>query len=124
MQTIFTEKAPKAIGPYSQAVEAGNLLFLSGQIPVDPKTNEVVENDIEVQTNQVMKNIKAILESQQLSVNNIVKTTIFLKDMNQFAVVNEEYGKHLGDHRPARSTVEISRLPKDVLIEIEVIAFK
>ncbi|WP_066322254.1 RidA family protein [Bacillus sp. FJAT-29814] len=124
MQTIFTEKAPKAIGPYSQAVSIGHLLFLSGQIPVDPDTNEVVENDIVIQTNQVMKNIKAILESQQLSIKNIVKTTIFLKDMNQFATVNEEYSKHLGDHRPARSTVEVSRLPKDVLIEIEVIAFK
>jgi 2-iminobutanoate/2-iminopropanoate deaminase len=124
MQTIFTEKAPKAIGPYSQAVEAGDLLFLSGQIPVDPVTNEVVENDIIIQTNQVMKNIKAILESQNLSVKNIVKTTIFLKDMNQFSVVNEQYAKQFGDHRPARSTVEVSRLPKDVLIEIEVIALK
>lgn len=122
-QAIFTENAPKAIGPYSQGVKVGNLLFLSGQIPVDPDTNEVVQNDIVIQTNQVMKNIKAILEAKQLSVKNIVKTTIFLKDMNQFAVVNEEYGRHLGDHRPARSTVEVSRLPKDVLIEIEVVAF-
>jgi 2-iminobutanoate/2-iminopropanoate deaminase len=121
-QTIFTEKAPKAIGPYSQGIQVGDLLFLSGQIPVDPETNEVVENDIVSQTNQVMKNIKAILDSQRLSVKNIVKTTIFLKDMNQFAVVNEEYGKHLEDHRPARSTIEVSRLPKDVLIEIEVVA--
>jgi 2-iminobutanoate/2-iminopropanoate deaminase len=121
-QTIFTEKAPKAIGPYSQGIQVGDLLFLSGQIPVDPETNEVVENDIVSQTNQVMKNIKAILDSQRLSVKNIVKSTIFLKDMNQFSVVNEEYGKHLEDHRPARSTIEVSRLPKDVLIEIEVVA--
>lgn len=121
-QTIFTQKAPKAIGPYSQGIQIGDLLFLSGQVPVDPETNEVVENEIVAQTNQVMKNIKEILESQQLSIENIVKTTIFLKDMNQFAAVNEEYGKILEDHRPARSTVEVSRLPKDVLIEIEVIA--
>ncbi|WP_342601921.1 RidA family protein [Peribacillus sp. FSL E2-0159] len=122
LNVIFTEKAPKAIGPYSQGIKAGGFFFLSGQIPVDPETNEVVENNIIVQTNQVMKNIKAILESEDLSVKNIVKTTIFLSDMNQFSLVNEEYGKHLGEHRPARSTVEISRLPKDVLIEIEVIA--
>ncbi|MGM0924129.1 MAG: RidA family protein [Bacillota bacterium] len=122
LNVIFTEKAPKAIGPYSQGIKAGGFFFLSGQIPVDPETNEVVENNITVQTNQVMKNIKAILESEDLSVKNIVKTTIFLSDMNQFSLVNEEYGKHLGEHRPARSTVEISRLPKDVLIEIEVIA--
>jgi 2-iminobutanoate/2-iminopropanoate deaminase len=122
MKTIFTEKAPNAIGPYSQGMKVGNLLFLSGQIPVDPETNEVVENDIVAQTDQVMKNIKAILENQQLSIESIVKTTIFIKDMDQFTAVNEEYGRHLGEHRPARSTVEISRLPKDVLIEIEVIA--
>lgn len=121
-QIVFTEKAPKAIGPYSQGIQVGNLLFLSGQIPVDPSSNNVVENDIVIQTNQVMKNIKAILKSQQLSFENIVKTTIFLKDMNQFILVNDEYSKHLGNHRPARSTVEVSRLPKDVLIEIEVIA--
>lgn len=121
-QIIFTDKAPKAIGPYSQGVMVGNLLFLSGQLPVDPITNEVVESDINTQTNQVMQNIAAILESQHLSIKNIVKTTIFLKDMEQFAVVNEQYSKHLGQHRPARSTVEVSRLPKDVLVEIEVIA--
>lgn len=119
---IQTDRAPQAIGPYSQGIEVGNFIFLSGQIPVNPETNEVVEKDVVVQTNQVMKNIAAILESEGLSLNNIVKTTIFLADMNQFSIVNEEYAKHLGDHRPARSTVEVSRLPKDVLIEIEVIA--
>ncbi len=119
---IETNQAPKAIGPYSQGVEVGNFLFLSGQIPVNPETNEVVEKDIVAQTNQVMKNISAILESEGLTLNNVVKTTIFLADMEQFATVNEEYAKHLGDHRPARSTIEVSRLPKDVLIEIEVIA--
>jgi len=121
-QIIFTDKAPKAIGPYSQGVMVGDLLFLSGQLPVDPITNEVVESDINTQINQVMQNITAILESQHLSIKNIVKTTIFLKDMEQFAIVNEQYSKHLGQHRPARSTVEVSRLPKDVLVEIEVIA--
>ncbi|MGG0511194.1 RidA family protein [Priestia megaterium] len=120
--TIFTENAPKAIGPYSQGVKVGNLLFLSGQIPVDPETNEVVESDVVIQTNQVMKNIKAILENQKLSVKNIVKTTIFVKNLKEFSTVNDEYSRHLGNHRPARSTVEVSRLPKDVLIEIEVIA--
>ncbi|MCU9601670.1 RidA family protein [Pallidibacillus thermolactis] len=119
---IETNQAPKAIGPYSQGVEVGNFLFLSGQIPVNPETNEVVEKDIVAQTNQVMKNISAILESEGLTLNDVVKTTIFLADMEQFATVNEEYAKHLGDHRPARSTIEVSRLPKDVLIEIEVIA--
>ncbi|MFE4708853.1 RidA family protein [Peribacillus simplex] len=122
--TIFTENAPKAIGPYSQGIQAGNFIFLSGQIPVDPETNEVVESDIVLQTNQVMKNIKAILEKEELTIENIIKTTIFLNDMNHFSRVNEEYGKHLENLRPARSTVEVSRLPKDVLIEIEVIAIK
>ena len=122
IKPIHTDNAPQAIGPYSQGIRVGEFLFLSGQIPVNPETNEVVENDIVIQTNQVMKNIKAILESQGLSVENIVKTTIFLKDMNQFGAVNEEYARHLGNHRPARSTVEVCRLPKDVLIEIEVIA--
>ena len=122
LKKLHTDKAPAAIGPYSQGIRAGNFLFISGQSPVNPETNEVVERDIVVQTNQVMENIKSILESEGLSLNNIVKTTIFLQDMEQFSTVNEIYAKHLGDHRPARSTVEVSRLPKDVLIEIEVIA--
>ncbi|WP_462411522.1 RidA family protein [Neobacillus sp. Marseille-QA0830] len=121
LRTIYSDNAPKAIGPYSQGIQIGDFIFLSGQIPVNPDTNEVVENDIVSQTKQVMKNITSILEDEQLTVNNIVKSTIFLKDLEQFSVVNEEYSKHLGDHRPARSTVEVSRLPKDVLIEIEVI---
>ncbi|GIM45207.1 endoribonuclease [Collibacillus ludicampi] len=123
IKAVYTEKAPQAIGPYSQAIKAGDFLFLSGQIPVNPETNEVVENDIVVQTRQVMRNIQAILEKEGLTFENIVKTTIFVKDLSMFATVNEEYGKFLGDHRPARSTVEISRLPKDVLIEIEAIAY-
>lgn len=123
MKMISTNHAPKAIGPYSQAVKIGGFLFLSGQIPINPETNELVESDIVLQTQQVLKNIKAILNAEDLSIEQIVKTTIFVKDMNQFGTVNEEYAKFLGDHRPARSTVEVSRLPKDVLIEIETIAY-
>jgi 2-iminobutanoate/2-iminopropanoate deaminase len=123
IKAVYTEKAPQAIGPYSQAIKAGDYLFLSGQIPVNPETNEVVGNDIVAQTQQVMKNIQAILEKEGLTLEHLVKTTIFVKDLNLFATVNEEYGKFLGEHRPARSTVEASRLPKDVLIEIEAIAY-
>ncbi|WP_257346690.1 RidA family protein [Pseudalkalibacillus decolorationis] len=123
IKTVYTERAPKAIGPYSQALKVNDFLFLSGQIPVEPQTNEIVEHDIKLQTQQVMKNMKAILENESLTFEHIVKTTIFIKDMNQFSSVNEEYGKFFGEHRPARSTVEVSRLPKDVLIEIEAIAY-
>ncbi|PKR85301.1 RidA family protein [Heyndrickxia camelliae] len=121
-KAVFTEKAPKALGPYSQAIRVGDFMFISGQTPINPQTNEIVESDIVLQTRQAMENIKAILEQEGLSLDHLVKTTIFLKDMNQFSIVNEEYGKYLGDHRPARSTVEVSRLPKDALIEIEAIA--
>jgi 2-iminobutanoate/2-iminopropanoate deaminase len=123
IKAVYTDKAPQAIGPYSQAIKAGDYLFLSGQIPVNPETNEVVGNDIVAQTQQVMKNIQAILEKEGLTLEHLVKTTIFVKDLNLFVTVNEEYGKFLGEHRPARSTVEVSRLPKDVLIEIEAIAY-
>jgi 2-iminobutanoate/2-iminopropanoate deaminase len=121
-RVIFTESAPKAIGPYSQAIRVGDFIFLSGQIPIDPRSGEVVSQEIVLQTVQVMKNIQSILEKEGLSLQHIVKTTIFLKDMEQFSTVNEEYGKYLDGHRPVRSTVEVSRLPKDVLIEIEAIA--
>lgn len=123
IKSISTDKAPQAIGPYSQAIKTENVLYLSGQIPVNPETNEIISNDIAEQTGQVMKNIKAILEEEDLSIERIVKTTIFLKDLSQFNIVNEEYSKFLGDHRPARSTIEVSRLPKDVQIEIEAIAY-
>lgn len=122
MEFITTKKAPEAIGPYSQAVKVGNMLFLSGQIPINPETGEVVENDIVLQTRQVLSNIKAILEKENLSIEQVFKTTIFIKDMAQFPVINEEYSNFFKDHKPARSTVEVSRLPKDVLIEIESIA--
>lgn len=123
IQPISTDKAPQAIGPYSQAIKTDNVLYLSGQIPINPETNEIISKDIAEQTGQVMKNIKAILEKENLSIEKIVKTTIFLQDLSQFNIVNEEYSKFLGDHRPARSTIEVSRLPKDVQIEIEAIAY-
>ncbi len=122
-EIISTENAPAAIGPYSQAVKAGGLLFLSGQIALDPKTGEVVEPGcISCQLEQVMKNIKGVLESQGLDFSDIVKTTVFLKDLHEFALVNETYKKYFPKDAPARSCIEISRLPKDVLVEIEAIA--
>lgn len=124
LKVISTNKAPKAIGPYSQAISVDGFLFLSGQIPLDPETGEVVGNDIRLQTGQVLKNIQAILEEEGYLLNNIVKTTIFIKDMNHFPVINEEYSRFMRGHNPARSTVEVSRLPKDVMIEIEAIAKK
>ncbi|MDM5203830.1 RidA family protein [Bacillus velezensis] len=122
LKAVFTEKAPKAIGPYSQGIKVQDFLFLSGQLPVNPNTDEVPA-DIREQTIQVLKNIESILKSEDLKIENIVKTTIFLENLGDFQAVNEEYGKYLGDHRPARSTFEVSRLPKDVQIEIEVIAY-
>jgi len=119
---ISTPQAPKAIGPYSQAVEANGFLFLSGQIPIDPETNQVVENTIQVQTNRVLKNIGAILEARGLSYDNVVKTTCFIKSMNDFIPMNEIYAQYFSENFPARSTVEVARLPKDVLVEIEVVA--
>ncbi|MGV3466456.1 MAG: RidA family protein [Heyndrickxia sp.] len=124
IKTISTNKVPQAVGPYSQAVEVNGFIFLSGQIPINPVTSEIVANDIVSQTKQVLKNIQFILEKEGLTFNHIAKTTIFITDMNQFALVNEVYGDILGNHRPARSTVEVSKLPKDVLIEIEAIAVR
>lgn len=120
---IATTAAPEAIGPYSQAIRTGNLLFCSGQIPLDPKTMQIVGTDVEAQTEQVMKNIAGLLESQKLSVAHIIKTTVFLKNMSDFGKFNALYEKHLKAPFPARSTVEVARLPKDVLVEIEVIAY-
>jgi len=122
MEAITTKNAPQALGPYSQAIKVGEYLFLSGQIPINPASNKVEAVGIKEQTRQVMDNIRSILESEELGLENIVKTTIFITDMEQFSIVNEEYGAILGSHRPARSTIEVSRLPKDVLIEIEAIA--
>jgi 2-iminobutanoate/2-iminopropanoate deaminase len=122
-KVIHTEKAPKAIGPYSQAIQAGNFLFLSGQIPLDPKTGELVKGDIRQQTQQVLENIKGVLESQGLGMGNVVKATIFLKDIGDFNQVNEIYTTYFPSSPPARSTVEVSKLPRDADIEIEVVAF-
>ena len=121
-ETIFSENAPAPIGPYSQAVRVGNTYYFSGQIGLDPKTgNFVSDTDVVMQTNQVMKNISALLNGQGMTTFNIVKTSIFLKDMNDFPKVNEEYSNWFKDVFPARETVEVSRLPKDALVEISVI---
>jgi len=122
IQAISTDQAPAAIGPYSQAVQAGNLLFCSGQIPLVPSTGEVVEGGIREQAEQVMKNIGAMLKAAGAGFENVIKTTVFLVDMNDFAVVNEVYGSCFPTHKPARSTVAVKSLPRAVLVEIEVIA--
>lgn len=121
-EIISTEKAPAAIGPYSQGVKAGGFLFLSGQIALDPQTMAVVPGDAVAQTEQVMKNMKAALGSQGLDFSDVVKTTVFIKDMNEFKRINEVYGRFFEKDAPARSCVEVARLPKDVLVEIEAIA--
>jgi 2-iminobutanoate/2-iminopropanoate deaminase len=121
-KVIFTTNAPAPIGPYSQAVMTGNMLFVSGQIAIDPQTNAIINADIYQETKQVMLNIGAILEAAGLNYQNIIKTSIFLKDMGNFAAVNEIYGHFFSDNFPARETVEVSRLPKDVNVEISVIA--
>jgi 2-iminobutanoate/2-iminopropanoate deaminase len=120
---ILTDRAPQPIGPYSQAVQAGGFLFCSGQIPLDPQSGQLAATDVEGQTRQVMKNIQAVLEKAGYGWESNVKTTIFLKSMNDFPKVNEIYGGYFKSNPPARSTVEVARLPKDVLVEIEVMAF-
>ncbi len=119
---ISTDKSPAAIGPYSQAVQVGNLVFTSGQIPLVPESMELVGQDIQAQTKQCMENLKAILEQAGTSLDNCIKLTLFIKDMDQFGAINEVYGSYFGDNPPARSCVEVARLPKDVNIEIEAIA--
>ena len=121
-KTLSTKKAPAAIGPYSQAVRFGKFLFISGQIPINPDTNETVKGSIEDQTTQVISNIKAILESAGMDLGDVVKTTLFLKSLEDFDKVNNVYKMYFKDNPPARSTVEVSRLPKDADIEIEAIA--
>ncbi|HPT88904.1 MAG TPA: RidA family protein [Bacilli bacterium] len=124
MKIINTKNAPAAIGPYSQAILVNNILFTSGQIPINPETNEIVSSDIEEQTKQVLKNIKAILEEAGYNLNDVAKTTIYLKDLQHFGTVNKIYEEFFNGHKPARTTIEVSRLPKDVLIEIDAIALK
>ncbi|KAF8435629.1 Endoribonuclease L-PSP/chorismate mutase-like protein [Boletus edulis BED1] len=119
---VSTATAPSAIGPYSQAVKAGDLVFVSGCIPLVPSTAQIVDGGIVPQTQQALANLKAVLEASGSDVGRVVKTTVFLKDMNNFVTVNDVYAKFFGEHKPARSAVEVSRLPKDVLFEIECIA--
>ena len=122
MEHIFSPDAPAAIGPYSQAVRTGNLLFASGQIPIDPATGKIEAADFSGQTQQVLVNIKALLSSTGLTVADVVKTTVFLKDMADFPTLNPLYAAAFGDHKPARSTVQVAKLPLDALVEIEVVA--
>ncbi len=119
---VETSQAPKAIGPYSQAIVSGGFLFSAGQIPLDPATMQLVEGDIKVQTQRVLENLKAVLEAESLDFSKVIKTTIYLKDLNDFQAVNEIYSKYFGDFKPARSTVQVAKLPLDSLIEIELIA--
>jgi 2-iminobutanoate/2-iminopropanoate deaminase len=121
-EVIATNAGPKAIGPYSQAIKADGLVFLSGQIPLDPATQQLITGDVAVQTERVLQNITGILTAAGTSLSQVVKTTVFLKSMNDFAAMNEVYGRHFTADPPARSTVEVARLPKDVLVEIDVIA--
>lgn len=124
MQIHHSEEAPQAIGPYSQAISSQGFLFLSGQIPLDPTSGHLIEGDITAQTEQVLKNMEAILKSSGSGLNKVIKTTIFLKNLAHFQTVNEVYGLFFGDHKPARSTIEVSNLPKGAEIEIECIAIR
>ena len=121
-QAVSTASAPRAIGPYSQAVRAGALLFVSGQVPLDPVTGQLVEGDIAAQTHRVFQNIGEILKSGGASFDHVVRTTVFLADMNDFAAMNDVYATYFASPAPARATVQVSRLPKDARIEIDVIA--
>jgi len=120
-EIIATERGPKAIGPYSQAIRANGFVFLSGQIPFDPATGQLIEGDVAAQTTRVLENVKAIAEAAGSSLDKAVKATVFLKDMNDFAAMNEVYGKYFAHNPPARSTVEVARLPRDARVEIELV---
>ena len=122
--TVATEYAPAAIGPYAQAIVAGDFVFCSGQIPLDPTTNQLVQGDVEVQTRRVLDNLAAVLQAGGSSLAQVVKTTIFLADMNDFATVNTIYAEYFGSEPPARATVQVARLPRDVRVEIEAIALR
>lgn len=122
MEMIHTKQAPTAIGPYVQAMKVGNMIYTSGQIALVPETNEVIVGGIEAQTEQVLKNLKAVLTEADSDMNQVVKTTCFLKNMDDFAAFNAIYEKYFGGHKPARSCVAVAKLPKDVLCEVEVIA--
>lgn len=122
MKVISTENAPGAIGPYSQAIVANGMVFCSGQIPIDPATGEFVSEDVSEQTEQVFKNLAAVLEAAGASLESVVKTMVFLADMNDFAAMNEVYGRYFVTNKPARATVQAARLPRDARVEIECIA--
>jgi 2-iminobutanoate/2-iminopropanoate deaminase len=119
---VLTDRGPKPIGPYSQAVKSNGFVFVSGQVALDPKTNEFVGSDVRQQTERVLENLKAILEASGVSLNHVVKTTVFLKDMNDFTAMNEVYARYFIAASPARSAVQAARLPKDALVEIDLIA--
>src|SRR6201993_5130036 len=121
-KAVTTSKAPKAIGPYSQAVKCNGLIFVSGQVAIDPSTQQVIEGDVAAQTERVMKNLSAILAASGSRLDQVLRSTVFLKNMNDFAAMNAVYAKYFSASPPARSTVEVARLPKDVLVEIDVIA--
>lgn len=122
-EIISTTNAPAAIGPYSQGTKLGNLIFTSGQIPLVPSTGQIVEGDVQAQTRQALENLKGLLESQGTNLDNVLKTTVFIKDMNDFTKINEIYAQYFTSNQPGRSCVEVARLPKDVLVEIEAIAY-
>ena len=121
-EAIATDRGPKAIGPYSQAVKANGFIFISGQIPLDPRTQELVEGDVARQTGRVMENLKGIVEAAGSSLDRVVKTTVFLKDLADFPAMNEVYSRYFPANPPARATVQVARLPRDVGVEIELIA--
>jgi 2-iminobutanoate/2-iminopropanoate deaminase len=121
-QAVTTASAPKAIGPYSQAIKAGNLLFVSGQIPIDPATGELLQGDVAIQTHRVIQNLSEILTAAGSSLDAVVRTTVYLADMNEFAAMNEVYGTYFSAPAPARATVQVARLPRDAKVEIDVIA--
>ena len=121
-EVIATDLAPQAIGPYSQAIKAAGLIFTSGQVAIDPATQQVVAGDVSAQTERVLKNLAAILQASGSSMTKVLRCTVFLKNMGDFAAMNEVYGRHFKQAPPARSTVEVARLPKDVLVEIDAIA--
>jgi 2-iminobutanoate/2-iminopropanoate deaminase len=124
MDFITTEKAPKAIGPYSQATMVGNVIYTAGQVALDPATMQIVGKDVAEQTDRVLKNLTAVLEAAGSGLSHVVKTTVFLTDIADFAAMNEVYARHFGEHRPARSTVAVRTLPKDARVEIDAIALK
>ncbi len=122
IEPVATNRGPKAIGPYSQAIKANGFLFLSGQIPIDPLTQQLVEGDIVIQTDRVLQNLKGIVEASGSSLAHVVKTTVFLADLSDFSAMNEVYARYFGGHAPTRSTVQVARLPRDARVEIDLIA--